>query len=201
MATQTNAAEQYTNMTVPEQFASRGRNMIQEFSLFQDWRTIKGNAKKRAILVVCRAANIFAHAPTSVRYIGYPCFIFYLVFVDWILGVKLHWKHYVTSGLRLFHRQALVVNDRAVIRRNCVLRHSTTIGVAGTFGDYGGVAPIIGNDVDIGSNVVILGAFTIGDSVVIGAGSVVVKNVEWGAVVEGNPAPVIRINSKVDTRQ
>ncbi|NOS89315.1 MAG: hypothetical protein HOP34_12420 [Methylococcaceae bacterium] len=51
---------------------------------------------------------------------------------------------------------------------------------------------MIGNDVDIGSNVVILGDIKIGDGAIIGAGTVIVKNVEAGSVVVGNPARVIR---------
>lgn len=170
-------------------------------SFFQDWQANKGNAKGRLIMFAFRVANFFSYLPRPFRFLGYPYVIFYRVVVEWILCVELPWKLKIGSGLRLYHGQALVVNDRSVIGRNCVLRHSTTIGVAGTYDDYGGVAPIIGNDVDVGSNVVILGAINIGDGAVIGAGSVVVKNVEAGAVVVGNPARVIRVISEADAKQ
>jgi serine acetyltransferase len=39
---------------------------------------------------------------------------------------------------------------------------------------------------------VILGAITIGEKAVIGAGSVVVKDVPAGATVAGNPARILR---------
>jgi putative colanic acid biosynthesis acetyltransferase WcaB len=170
-------------------------------SLFQDWSANKGNAKGRIIMLAFRVANSFSYASRLVRYLGYPYLIVYRVVIEWILGVELPWKLRVGSGVRLYHGQALVVNDRAVIGSNCVLRHATTIGVARTYSDYGGDAPVIGDDVDIGSNVVILGAIIIGDGAVIGAGSVVVKNVESGAVVVGNPARVIRLIPKVDVNQ
>jgi serine acetyltransferase len=82
-----------------------------------------------------------------------------------------------------------VINDRAVIGKNVILRHCTTIGVK----KKDGGCPVIGNDVNIGSNVVILGDILIGDGAVVGAGSVVIKDVPPFAVVAGNPARVIRI--------
>ena len=50
----------------------------------------------------------------------------------------------------------------------------------------------IGNDVWIGSYVIILDGVTIGDGAVIGAGSVVTKDVPPYSIVVGNPARVIK---------
>ena len=50
----------------------------------------------------------------------------------------------------------------------------------------------IGNDVWVGSHVVILDGVTVGDKAVIAAGAVVTKDVPAGAVVGGNPARVLR---------
>ncbi|CEG14014.1 putative Chloramphenicol O-acetyltransferase [groundwater metagenome] len=51
---------------------------------------------------------------------------------------------------------------------------------------------IIGNDVWIGMNVTVLGGVRIGDGVVIGAGSVVTKDVCPYNIVAGNPAKIIK---------
>lgn len=50
----------------------------------------------------------------------------------------------------------------------------------------------IGNDVWIGGNVVILPGVNIGDNVVIGAGSVIVKDIPSNCVAVGNPCKVVK---------
>lgn len=50
----------------------------------------------------------------------------------------------------------------------------------------------IGNDVWIGGNVCVMPGVTIGDNTVIGAGSVVTKNIPSNVVAVGNPCRVIK---------
>ena len=52
--------------------------------------------------------------------------------------------------------------------------------------------PTIGDNVEVGANVVIIGDIEIGNNVVIGAGSVVVKSIPSNCIVAGNPAKVIK---------
>lgn len=53
---------------------------------------------------------------------------------------------------------------------------------------------VIGNNVWIGCNAIILKGVTIGDGAIVGAGAVVTKNVPKKACVAGNPAKVIKNN-------
>ena len=50
----------------------------------------------------------------------------------------------------------------------------------------------IGNRVSIGTSATILGGITIGDNAIVGAGSVVTKDVPENAIVAGNPARIKR---------
>jgi putative colanic acid biosynthesis acetyltransferase WcaB len=126
----------------------------------------------------------------------FPIFLYrflYQLIVEGILGIELPWNTQIGSSLQLQHGIALVVNQKTKIGEHCVLRNSTTIGnkklADGSYSD----SPTIGNHVDIGCNVVILGSINIGNYAVIGAGSVVVKDVPEGAIVAGNPARLIRM--------
>lgn len=60
-----------------------------------------------------------------------------------------------------------------------------------------GFSAEIGNDVWIGTNVIIIGKVKIGDGSIIGAGSIVTKDVEPYSVVAGNPAK--KIKDRYDT--
>ena len=55
---------------------------------------------------------------------------------------------------------------------------------------------VVGNDVWIAANAVVLGGVTIGDGAVIGAGSVVLRPVPAGATAIGIPAAVVRQNGR-----
>lgn len=108
------------------------------------------------------------------------------------MGIELSWNLQIGSGLQLFHGHALVINGNSVIGKNCVLRHCTTIGNKGVATDFYYKCPVIGDNVDIGSNVCIIGDITIGNNVIIGAGSVVTKSIPANKLVVGNPAKIIR---------
>ena len=57
----------------------------------------------------------------------------------------------------------------------------------------------IGNDCWFGANVVVCPGVTIGDNCVIGAGSVVVKNIPSNSFAAGNPCKVIREITELDS--
>ena len=94
----------------------------------------------------------------------------------------------IGEGMLMAHAYATVLNAES-IGDNFSFIHCTTIGKKGD------KRPVIGNNVTLGANVVIIGDVKIGNNVVVGAGSVVVKDIPDNSVVVGNPAKVIKTMS------
>jgi putative colanic acid biosynthesis acetyltransferase WcaB len=160
--------------------------------LFCDWKANRGNPKGQVVLLLFRLAQIVRSLPAPWWILGAPHLVFYRFAVEWILGIELRYKTRVGPALRLYHGQALVIHEGTTLGANCTLRHSTTIGNKTLADGRASACPILGDDVDVGANSVLIGAIKIGDRAVIGAGSVVVKDVPAGAVVAGNPARIVR---------
>lgn len=160
-----------------------------------DWAANPRNVKAWIVLSLFRVAHAIATQKRRrplLWWLGVPYLIFYRVLVEWFLCVEIPAKTTIGPGLILDHGQALVINDHTVLGKGCHLRHSTTIGCVTLPDGSQGPSPVIGDFVEIGSNVVILGGIRIGDGAKIGAGSVVVHDVAPGSVVVGNPARAIR---------
>lgn len=93
-------------------------------------------------------------------------------------------------GLSIAHYGTIVVNSNAKVGKNCRIQEGVNIGSSG-----GNEAPIIGNNVFIGTGAKIFGDISIADGVAIGAGAIVNKSVEEAGVsVAGNPAKIVSYN-------
>ncbi|WP_425089806.1 serine O-acetyltransferase [Stutzerimonas stutzeri] len=161
----------------------------------RDLQANKGNIKAQAVILLFRIASYFARRKGSTIWlIGLPFMIFYRVSVEWILGIELPAKTRVGPGLIIYHGQGLVINDGCVLGSNVTVRHCTTIGNIIKDG-VPTSCPTIGDNVEIGSNTVIIGPIRIGNNVKIGAGSVVIKDTPDNCTVVGNPARIIRHNT------
>ena len=151
--------------------------------LFQDI-SINRNNKARFVLLWFRLTQLIAKRKLS-KVLFLPILLLYRVVIEWFMGTELNWNLKI-GKLRLYHGQSLIINPNVIIGENCTLRCNTVIG---NKIDDGGV-PMIGNNVNIGANVVIIGDIKIGNNVTIGAGSVVTKSVPDNALVIGNPGRI-----------
>ena len=89
----------------------------------------------------------------------------------------------------LNHPYSTIINAKS-IGDNFTICQLTTIG--NKIHGRNDLVPTIGNNVSLGANVCIIGDITIGDNVIVGSGSIVVKDVPNKCAVAGNPAKIIK---------
>ena len=100
---------------------------------------------------------------------------------------------FIDGGLRIVHTQGCTVAPFKA-GKNLSVYQGVTIGYSVSNSEDGIGTPTFGNNVSIMANAVVFGNIKIGNNVVIGAGSVVTKDVPDNCVVAGNPARIIRRN-------
>lgn len=105
-------------------------------------------------------------------------------------GYQIPFSTKIGGGFYIGHFGTIVINHKVEIGRNCNIAHSVTIGMANR-GKLKGV-PIIGDQVWIGTGVVIVGNINIGSNVLIAPNSYVNIDVPSNSIVMGNPAKIIR---------
>ena len=88
---------------------------------------------------------------------------------------------------------AVVIHKNATIGENCMIGQGVTIGGK----SKSDVIPKLGNNVYLGAGCRVLGPIVIGNDVLIGPNSVVVKNVPSNVIIVGIPSKIIRENIKV----
>jgi serine O-acetyltransferase len=103
--------------------------------------------------------------------------------IRFLTGVEIHPG--ATIGKRLFidHGMGVVIGETAEIGDDCLIYHGSTLG--GTGKDTGKRHPTIGNNCMIGSGSKLLGPIIIGNNVKVGANAVVLENVEDNTTVVG----------------
>ena len=97
----------------------------------------------------------------------------------------------IGEGLFLGHIGRVIVNQDAVIGRNVNLGTGVTIGQENRGKRKG--CPVIGNEVWIGTNAVVVGNITIGDDVLIAPLAYVNFDVPSHSIVVGNPGRIITV--------
>ena len=107
------------------------------------------------------------------------------------------------TGGTICAEECIEIGNRVLIGANCILVdtdfHPVDLSARRATPQKGQVAPIIIEDnVFIGMNSLILKGVHIGNGSVIGAGSVVTRDIPAGVVCAGNPARVIREFSEGD---
>lgn len=107
-------------------------------------------------------------------------------------GTEIHPDARIGPGLVVLHPQKVIITRGVTIGANC--RLSPGVGIGGDLGraDTDG-EPVIGDGVMVGHDAYVMGKVTIGHHALIGAKSMVTKDVPAFGVVAGVPARLLRI--------
>ncbi len=106
-----------------------------------------------------------------------------------ITGIEIHPGAKIGKGVFIDHGMGVVIGETSEIGDRCLLYQGVTLG--GTGKDRGKRHPTLEENVVVGAGAKVLGAIQIGSNTRIGAGSVVVKNVEKNSTVVGIPGRVV----------
>jgi serine O-acetyltransferase len=111
-------------------------------------------------------------------------------------GIEIHPGAALGEGLFIDHGAGVVIGETSEVGENVTIYQGVTLG--GTGKETGKRHPTVGNNVVIGAGSQLLGSIKVGDDAKVGAGSVVVHDVPANTTVVGNPGrPVITDGAKV----
>ena len=106
-----------------------------------------------------------------------------------LTGVEIHPGARIGKGVFIDHGMGVVIGETSDIGDRCLLYQGVTLG--GTGKESGKRHPTLEANVVVGAGAKVLGGIQVGTNTRIGAGSVVVKNVEANSTVVGIPGRIV----------
>lgn len=107
--------------------------------------------------------------------------------VQIVAGIELPCEVPVGKGFVIDHSGGIVISGFARFGDNCRIRSGVVVGLSRVDDPC---APVIGDNVDIGTGAKVLGNIVIGNNVLIGANAVVLTNVPDDSIAVGVPAVI-----------
>jgi serine O-acetyltransferase len=111
-----------------------------------------------------------------------------------LTGVEIHPAARIGRGLFIDHGSGVVIGETAEVGDDVTIYQGVTLG--GTGFARGKRHPTVGNEVMIGAGSALLGPIEIGERSKIGANSVVIHDVPPNSTVVGNPGHPVRVDGK-----
>lgn len=99
----------------------------------------------------------------------------------------------ISPGVRISAAQSIRIGDNCMLAANVIISDSDWHGIYNRIRPFRCTKPVvIENNVWLGERVIVTKGVTIGENSVVGAGSVVTKNIPANCVAAGNPARIIK---------
>jgi serine O-acetyltransferase len=110
---------------------------------------------------------------------------FLKLFVDMICSVDIHIDCIFPKSTWIPHYIGIVIGETAILGEKIVIMPNVVLGRKSVLGNQGKRHPTIGNGVFIGAGAVILGDIEVGDNSVIGANATLTSSVPPNSLVTG----------------
>ena len=117
--------------------------------------------------------------------------------VQILTGIELPCEVVIGRNFVIDHFGGIVISGYAQFGDDCRIRNGVVVGLKNV---HEPIAPVIGNNVDIGAGAKVLGNIRIGNNVVIGANAVVLIDVPDNSLAVGVPA-IIKQQSSSETKE
>ena len=171
-------------------FERTGLLILMFDNIRQDLRAYEGNwgAQGFWVMIVYRFGRWrYTIRPVIVRKIF--SLIYKLLFkaVQIITGIELPCEVVVGRNFIIDHFGGIIVSGYAQFGENCRIRNGVVVGLRRVDQKF---APVIGDNVDIGSGAKLLGPIRIGNNTIIGANAVVLCDVPDNSIAVGVPAVI-----------
>ena len=182
-----------TRQPLPDGSTNENPAGVSLFSLVsEDWRTHDSSFIQPGFwaIFVHRLGNARMDLPRILRAPFTVLYHLLYVLVNWMWGIDVGYTVKLGRRVRIWHHGGIVIGARS-IGDDVHIRQNTTLGVLSRNDLM--AKPTIGDRVDIGAGACILGEVNVGSDAVIGANSVVVKDVQPRATMFGVPARPVKL--------
>lgn len=106
--------------------------------------------------------------------------------IQLIFGCTIPYSADLRKGVNFAHYHGIVIHQSTIVGENSLIYQNVCLG-----GRNGEKGPIIGKNCIIGTGACILGNIVIGDNVKIGANAVVLENIPNNCTVVGIPGKIV----------
>jgi serine O-acetyltransferase len=128
------------------------------------------------------------HIPILRQLLRFLCLMWQKT-IEIAAGISIPASAFIGHSFYIGHFGGIILNADTIIGANCNIAQGVTIGVSGQ-GEKRGV-PVVGDNVFIGVNSVLIGKINVGNNAVIGACSLLNRSLEENEVALGVPAVVV----------
>lgn len=142
------------------------------------------------VVVFHRLQELVITLPWGVHHFGRIFIWCAKPFVEGMTGARIRSGAKIGSGFVVFNSFGVAIAANAVIADDCTIYSGVIVANKGN--DKGNGSPLIGNRVTLMSGSKVLGGVVVGDGVIIGANSVVLKDIPKDTIAIGIPADIIK---------